>query len=805
MKDQKQILSKLMSLDNANADKYLAKFVDELFEKVRVASNNEEVLKYLDILEEFLYKVPKQSALIIQHVIDHPLEPQIFTEIGGLKGKTHTDVVIKAIGLLKHLRYLDPKEILKIILVLTKNENKAISSKALDVVKKTAQYDFNLLTKSKIGYNIQRIVLDFMISWPKEDRLSNFDFMETATRELLGSSVEGTNMTDEKTLVFHSGAVSPTDFLKKLRKETIDFVFDIYRQTKSGSEKLKLIRVLEEACRTPGSVLYSDDVLNMVMSDIVYLAKIYREIIFDSKGKMIAEPALVAEIEKKLYWMNKSEKRGSEETKDLRKDILKDRFYSLYRLLVCDQVSYQEEEGWATAGPKRIDKITEHISSINLKNLDQWIADINLISDQQGVTDEWHFHEFKSFLRRLSFEKPEIAKKIIEDAFLKNTLLKSFVSNFLDGFRDCNRLDLWDEFVKKVIDEKNPIRVAAVCFSLNLVDDADLNEKLREEDLDILEEITSKNGRFSFLKDTKEKNHLLPYALINTLLRNYRRDPKRIEKLLVQEMKEYPEYLGMFFQQLPLGSWKKWVDWEKLGPNTLDFLQEKLIEIPDLDWHEQGLLINIAQRNLKYVLDVFKGRIEREVKIKEENSIFDRERYDAVPYHFNPELQTFISSHPDYMKQIETWIDEMSEEWSIYSWNIAEFVQRVQGSFNEIILTLVAKGDDTSLIKATRLMRSFDGGGDVNLCMEIVGKTDNKKVLSQIDSALYSTGVVMGENGIAEAYEAKAKQIEPFIVNNNARIMKYAKKLHGSFLDSAKQHRKSTEEEIKLRKLEFEG
>jgi hypothetical protein len=513
----------------------------------------------------------------------------------------------------------------------------------------------------------------------------------------------------------------------------------------------------------------------------------------------------VSEIEKKLYWLNKSEKRASDDSKKLREDILKDRFYSLYRLLVNDQHTFKEdEESWEDSDKKRRDGIATLTASISQETLKEWIADLNLISDQQKVTEEWHFQEFKAFLRQLAYEKPEIADAILSDAFKRKTLLVSFTSNFLDGFRDGDRLDLWDKFVEEIIEEKNQMRVAAICFSLNLGESAKVEEKIRDEDLNILEEITSKSGRFAFLSDIKEKNHILPYALINTLLRVYRRDPEKIEHLIVQEIKENPEYIGMFFQQLPMGKWNKWLDWEKISPTTKEFLKEKLIQIPDLDWHEQGLLVDLAGGDLKYALDVFKGRIEKEVNIKEENTIFDRERYDAVPHHFNPELQTFVSTHPDYLKHVEAWVDEMSEDWSIYNWNLAEFVQRIRGSFNEIILSLVAKGDDTSLMKATRLMRSVDGG-DIDLCMEIVGKTDNKKVLSQVDTILYSTGVVMGENGIAEAYEAKAKQLEPYLENKNPRIKKYAKRMSGSFFESAKRERKGTEEEIKLRKLEFEG
>jgi hypothetical protein len=804
MKDQKQILAKLMSLDNVNADKYLAKFADELFEKIKATTNNEEVLKYLDILDEFIYKVPKQSIAIVDYVIGQSFKPQVFPEMGNMRGKDHEDVVVKAISLLEHLRYIEPREVLRIILTLTNDDNKAITAKALEVVKKTAKYDFNLLTKSKIGYGIQRLILDLMRGWNKDERLKNFDFIEAASHEILGSSIEGTSMSDEKTMVLHSGVVSPTPFLKEMRKDAIDFIFEFYKQIPSGPEKLKLIRVLEEAGHASSHIAYGDDVAEMIATDVEYLAKIYRQIIFDASGKMIAEPAIVSEIEKRLYWVNKSEKHSSDETRKLREDILKDPFYSLFRLLVNDQHTFKEDdESWEESDQKRRDGVAAMTASISKETLGEWIHNLNRISDQQLLTEEWHFQEFKAFLRRLAYEKPGIADAILSDAFERKTLLVSFTSNFLDGFRDNDRLDLWDKFVGEIIKEKHPMRVAAICFSLNLGEGANVEEKIREEDINILEEITAKSGRFAFLKDLKERNHVLPYALINTLLRTYRRDPLRIERMMVQEIKENSEYLGLFFRQFPVGKWNKWLDWENISPETVEFLKEKLIEISDIDWHEQGLLLDIAQGNLKYILDVFKGRIQKEVDTKENDTIFDRERYDAVPYHFNPELQTFIATHPDYLKEIEKWVEEMSEEWSIYNWNMAEFVQRVRGSFSQVIMSIITKGDDVSLMKATRLMRSIHGG-DLELCMQIVGKTEAKNVLNQIDSILYSTGVVMGENGIAEAYEAKARQLKSYLTSENPRIKKYAKRMHESFLESARRERKGTEEEIKLRKLEFE-
>lgn len=805
MKDQKQILAKLMSLGNANADKYLVKFAQELREKILTASTNEEALEGLDLLEEFIYKVPKISFEIIGYLIKNPIETKVYdSQLGKMKGKDYSDVAEKIITLLEHLRYIDTKEVLRLTLLLFKDKDTTINPKAKDLLKKTAKYDYNVLVKSKMGYGIQGIILDFLIGMSQKDRLSNIDFIEIAAQELLEPDFEGTTMTDEKTLVMHSGPLTVTPFLKDLRKKTIDFIFDLYGKVSSGNEKLKLIRVLEEAAQTPGHVLYGDDLLDMVNDDISYLIKIYEQIVFGADGKMIEEVSLVSEIEKKLYWMNRSEKKISTESKEFRKKILSDRFYSIYRLLVCDQVSYREEEGWDTAEGTRNEKIASHIASINPDNIAQWIADINLISDQQKVTEEWHFLQFKSFLRKLSYEKPGMAEKILDRAYLEDRSVKTFVSNFLDGFRDANRLDLWDKFVDKIIDKKDPVSVAAICYSLNLADGADLKEKIRDNDLDILEEIVEKKVRFSFLKESKERNNLLHYALLNSLIRNHQRNPKRIEKLIIKEMKGNPEYLILYFRELPIGTWKKWVDWSNFDESSLEFLKEKLIEIPDLDWHEQGLMLDWALGKIEYVLDVFKGRIEKDDDNKKEKGIFEREHYDSIPYHFNPELQAFISTHPEYKGKIIRLIDRMTEDWSVYNWHLAHLIQRAGVSFDEIVLSLIEKGGDISLMRAARLMRSIEGG-DVALCIAVAGKTDNKKILSQLDAIMYSTGVVMGEDGITRAYKARAKELEVYIKDKNPRVKKFAKRLGASFLDSAKRERKRMEEEIKLRKIEFNG
>ncbi|MBU6232483.1 hypothetical protein KGP36_07660 [Patescibacteria group bacterium] len=181
----------------------------------------------------------------------------------------------------------------------------------------------------------------------------------------------------------------------------------------------------------------------------------------------------------------------------------------------------------------------------------------------------------------------------------------------------------------------------------------------------------------------------------------------------------------------------------------------------------------------------------------------DENRYNAVPYHFNDELVKFISQHPEYVSKITPWIDRLTPEWSVQTWEISHFLQRI-GGLSPIISTLIGRGDETSLAKAAYSLDAF-GQADIKTCMEIIRRTDNENTISHIDGLLYSTEVVMGEYGIAESYESKAKTLSTYLNDPSDRVKKYAKRMVESFEASAKSERQRTEEGKQLRKLDFEG
>lgn len=794
-----------MELDNAKADRYLANLARQLIIKIKQSQDNDYIFEQLDLLEEFVYKVPQETVEAVQFLTaKEPTKSKVRkTPLGKTTGKSHKDLILKSIELLSHISYITPDEVLELTAQFSRWDDKMVKDKALEVVEKFAKYDYNVLTKSKIGYGAQRKILSFMLTWSPEEGIRHLDFIEVAAKKLLSSSVEGSELATEDTITIHFGAVTPNDFLKKIRRETIALIHDLYQTTEDPKTKLRLVQVLDEVAQTPSNVACGDDLVEMIKEDIEYLTDVYYKIVFEDDGKMTDDLVAVEKIEQRLYWINEDEKLRTEKSEKLREEILQNKFYQLLRLLVGDPMTYREQEGWNTADQKRAEEISKLIDSIEGPYLEEWSNKLNKIAANHVLVDNWQLQILRFFLQKLTHMKPRLADKLLDEAFENNLPLKHFILSFLNGFRTGTQFALWDKYAKKIVRAQDVQLTSALVYSLDLPKGTDLEESIRDADLDLLERIVKEKELFSFLQG--QDNQLLHHALINTLARNYKRSPELIESLFVREIESNPEHLRMFLRQFPVITMRGWISIQDLSKETIDFLKEKMVELPSVDWDVQDLLLEIGKRDGPCsVLDMFLQRIEKDVSGKGRRSQYEKGRYEAIPYHFNPELREFIAQHSKYKEIVGEWIAKMTTEWSIYNWHVGRFLQRIKKGLDEILMSLIEEGDDGSLMRAVRVMHSVEST-NFHLPIEIVRRTDDEKILSEVKDNMSATGVVWGEHGIAEAFKSKAQMLEKYKNDDNKRVRKFAERMIKSFLKSSAWEYKQADEEKQSRKIEFEG
>lgn len=806
IKVNKNLIATYLSLDSKKADEYLTSLAGQVKTEIFGASDNDEVFELLGLLEEFVYKAPKETVEIVSFLSSKvPAEPKIVrTKLDAFPGKSHKELILKSIELLSHIRYIAPDDVLNLLAQLSQQDDKEICSSALKVTQELAKYDYHVLTKSKIGYGAQRKILDFILAWTPTEQLQHLDFIEVVAKELLDSSVEGSELTSVDTFTIHFGAVSPSDFLKRIRWETMKTINELYQISEEPGTKLRLVQVFDKVTRTPPNVEYGDDLIDMINGDLGYLTDIYRRIVFSDSGKMTDNMAVVEKIERHLNLINRSERLKSEKSEELRKEILQNEFYRLFRLLAGDPMTYREKESWDNAEQKRKEEIDKLIASVEQPHIGEWFDKLDRIAAQHELIDDWQFYGFKLFLLKLTQVKPQLADKLLDKAFANNLPIKHFAGSFLAGFRIVAQFELWDNYAGRIIRDNDVHFISVLLDSLNLPEGMDLEKNIRENDIDLLENIVQKSDPFSFLSG--QDNPELHYALLNTLARNYKRNPEQIEPLIVKEIESNPQLLEMFFRHLPLVIARGWISVQELRPETVEFLKEKMFDLRDIDWHMQELLLAIGRRyGLRAVLDVFLKRIQKDTKKGDERRQFEYKYYEAIPYHFNPGLSDFIAQSPEYKEVAVRWVAEMTANWSTYNWHVGYFLQRIGKGLGEILMVLIEKGDDDSLMKAARAMHSIEGGVDFDLCIEIIRRTDNEKILSQVATNMYATGVVSGEHGIAVAHEGKAKELERFKDDESERVRKFVADMVKSFQDSAKRERQRVEEAKLVRRIEFEG
>ena len=142
-----------------------------------------------------------------------------------------------------------------------------------------------------------------------------------------------------------------------------------------------------------------------------------------------------------------------------------------------------------------------------------------------------------------------------------------------------------------------------------------------------------------------------------------------------------------------------------------------------------------------------------------------------------------------------------------YNWHVSQFIQRIGGvSYSTILMHLIEAGDTESLKRSQRPTRSTPSTVQTFLCaLKSQRELSDNDILSQVGSAMSGTGVVWGECGIAEAFEKKAKALEPYTTSEDKRVSIFAIDLKKKFEERARGEYERSNMEKKMRKLEFEG
>lgn len=432
----------------------------------KTPTNNDDIYANLEILEQYAFRVPDQVIKISKTLINSkPLSQKEYkSKLGKFKGKSNQDVILKVIDLLKEVRYHKPKEVLDLLTHLT--EKGEYRKKATEAIKALSEY--NLYALRYIGYLPQGTILDGLEKWSDSKKIKHQEVINIIARELLSPEYEGHSMSDYKTFTISFGSLKPSGLLQKIRGRTIEILKRMYVSTKDIKTRKETLLSLNEASRTPSRGNYSKELEDLIINDTNKIIEFYLSILPDTDAQ------LVKEIEEQAHWFIKRYgKDRLPKISELETRIASDKEYNMFRVFFGYDYKFDEELGWQEAKKQRETEIDKFIRNINNRTWHKWLERIISIAKKYTDVDAGKFQYFNVFLHSLGKDKPEFAIELLTKYENK---MEFFLIHLLAGVWESDKKPLARELIVKWTKRGKHLSISAYLFTYTNTLDLELLE-----------------------------------------------------------------------------------------------------------------------------------------------------------------------------------------------------------------------------------------------------------------------------------------------------------------------------------------
>ena len=755
-------------------------FSEEFLHNIEQAKTNNNIWQKLKLLlehiEKFGDKTPKELKIV--EIVNTALEKSkrfkrepIKTAFGDLPGHDYEEVAEVCIDILERLRYVYPKEVFESLNRLSVDENEKVKKKTLDVASKMAKYTFWPKEK-KIYYHPQLFILDEIEKLDDKKLLTYLSLLVKVSEELLSPSFEGTSWSDHKTLTIHQGSLPAGDTVKKIRERTISILKKLYSLSQSISEKQRIIQALGQATHTPHTGDYTPELEKIVLENANALVSYYSSLVKEANNEIIKT------IEEQLHWFVKRFKKGLKNIKKLKSLIEQNAEYDMYKVFVGWDYRFSDDLDYHEAEKERKQRIDEYIKQITDKSFLQWQKKIlSIIKNYGQLEDRGQFQYFNIFLNELGKQKPKIAQKLI----LKNEKeLEPFLLHLVAGIWQSKEKGEAQKILENWTKEGRHLSACAYIF-----------EYVKEIDEPLLNKI--------YKKATEQNDINALTNIIRSIVSNFEQG-KIGKDLFVDTIKELTKHKNYW-----------WVNhvWFRgnsilgaLNKNDWKAVLESLLIVPSIDYHLEEILSVVAQNSSKELVAFFYERMKIQAKKKRE------ERYDAIPFDLHKLNEPLSQNAKDVIEEILKWFKK--EDWLSY-WEGGHFLEAIFPAFhqeleNQLIKLLRSKNKNKAKI-VLYILRSYKGETFLhNVCKEFIKQyPKSKKYKQELFVVLSQMGVVSGEYGFVEGYERKKQEIQEWQNDKNKVIKKFAQEYENYLSKRIDYEKKRADEDIEIRKREFEG
>ncbi len=781
-------LTRLAESSTPTAAETLREEFGKIASALSSSSDYEELKQSLDLLETFAYRHSSDATVqLLKFLREIEVRKLTYGDHEALwikqieKYQNAQSLMVRALEVLMTLRYLEPKPILHAALDLSVHVENLVSKKAISALREMARYNLRVFygtdSQPGIGARPQEIVITELEALSDEQLIRYLSAVEAVAGALLSPTMEGTSWSYKSVTI--STAVTPAvQAVGNVRAKAIQLLQRLYLVVETISQKLSVIAVLNEGARTSHVGQTDDAARDMVASNAVEVLRFYRQL---AKSESLQ---IIQKIEHNAYWIffhatNSEVERAALAVRD---EINVNSEYQIYKVLVGFEGIFDKwdrakatREDFQETDKFRNQKASDFAASINETNYDEWRVRILEYARTQS-DDLATFPFFYRFLERFALANPKLAQRLL----LENTEgLEGFLIPMLRGlWAGPNQAD-----VRRMLENW----LAAGRYLQPVIRLFLDNERLDRELL------------LAALRRSIEKRDQWAVAsVISVAASNYARD-----KDFLREQLFLPALEVLTNSQNP-----RWINdiWFRreirvliadLNTEGIDQLLNNLFLLPEIDFHAEEILYLIASKAPERVLTFFLRRLSKESNEAD---------FDAVPYSFH-KLNEPLSKAPT--SAVRAVANHYDGNYGMLIYQGAQLLKNIfptfPPEFEAELLNLIKQGGNRNFEVVLAVLRNYQGQPFThNVAKAIVRAVrTNKKYLTEVEVALQSTGVVTGEYGFANAYEAKREELKAWLTDSDDAVQEFARTYLSHLERMIEEERKRVTEEIVLRKHKY--
>lgn len=792
-------LAKLAEFDGEDARKQLVKEFEQIAQSLRLDSDFEKLSTALKTLRVIAHKlsVPTIAALqefvhsLSARAITHGDEPlsQYFK-----KYRTAGALMAEAIEVAKVLRYIETDSVLSLLLQLSRSSDEEVRDKALQSLQELAEFNLHVFygagERGGLGAQPQERIVAYFASLSDAELVTASAAVLRTLSAVLSPSMQGTSWS-YNTVTISRGATPPLDEVAAMRERAIDLLKRMYPLDPSIGYRKNVLRTLYNATRREPMGEPEPQAVQMFERDAVAVLVFFKTLVPSE-----ALP-LVQQIEHDSYWafFHAPTVEVRKHALEIQASLAAHHEYIIYKTLIGFdgifgdwELLKRSESAWDDSDAKRHEQAERYVDQITEATFSEW-RERTLTFSKTESDDLATFPVYFHFLKTLSARKPALGFRLLRD---DNEALASFLIPLLHALWGGERATETEDLVRQWIGEGRYL--AQIAKSL-YGSGAGRLHILRA----VVSTAVQTNDMWTLIlamgvaASLHGEGALEAAPIFMSALREL---TKRGDARWAQDIWHSREFRRLV---------------QELQPPDRNELLQGLRFLDTIDYRAEEILFGIAKYDPKGVLEYLLARLrhEREERQRQAHDAADSlgTRYEAIPYRFH-KLNEPLSKIPGEIVQAVRKDFEL-EDAAMFTYRGARLIKAVFPDFGEDIegrlLRLAVSGDASDISFVLAVLRTYDGSAAIQaVCKAVVEVVpERSQTWNEVAAAIETTGVVMGEYGIANAYERKKGEIAPWKDDANPRVRAFAHWLIEGLDRMIEGEKKRTDEEITLRKYRY--